>query len=206
MSSGLSLLNVMNMAADLLDEEPMGDPDDNTKLGRLLRRWHGIVRDQLLQRYAFSFASSRATLTRVSDPAFGWGRAYALPAGFLRPHPLQLEGKFEYPPLAYAIENDGADNLLLLTNDTSAINLRYIRRVTNTGVWSPLFCMAHASKSAMLAAQNVTGKTSYFDRAKTLYADAIDEALRGEALDSTPERPIADEWDNARTLPAGTFV
>lgn len=202
MSSGLSLLNVMNMAADLLDEEVLTSPDDDTKLARMLRRWNGIIRDQLLQRYAFYFAEARAVLSAAPTPAWGWDYGYYLPPGFLRAHPLQEEGRFEYPSINYKIENDGSDRLVLFSNSSAETRFRYIRRVENTGLWTPLFAMAHATKVAAVCAPNITGKMNYVDRLMKLHAETIDDALRGEIGSQTPERPIGDEWDNARSAPA----
>lgn len=207
MGSDLSALSVLNMAVDMLDDEPLSSPTDDNKVGRLLRRWFPLTRDQLLRKHPWKFAAVRASLAvDPTAPPFGFAYRYALPAGYLRAYSIQSDGVFEGRDIPYTIENDGTDKLFIYTDQSAPLYLKFIRRVVDVNIWDPLFCMAVAARCARMSAVNITGKTSYLDRLMKIEKDALEEALIADSIEGTPERPAGDDWDLTRSLPAGSSL
>lgn len=93
------------------------------------------TRDALLRSHLWRFASDRATLSRdaAADPPFEYDRQYILPVDFLRLKSI-YEGRFSGENFRnYAIEGQR-----IKTNDT-AMEIRYIKRVTDVTEFDPLF-------------------------------------------------------------------
>lgn len=199
MSANLSQLEIMNMAVDLIHEAPLTSPEDNTKIGRALRRNWSVTRDSELRKHPWNFATVRLKLAAASiTPVSGWSYGYPLPANCLRVFDLQDSANFEGETLVYAIENDGNDQVIIATNATAPLYLKFIKRPAVTGIFDPIFCEALAAALAMKVSMTVTGKGSHYDRCVKTYERAIAEAARIDAFEGTPERPVSDEWDRAR--------
>lgn len=200
MSANLSQLDIFNMAVDLLHDRALTSPTDPGKVGAALRRNWGVTRDGLLRSHPWNFATVRAKLAAATDaPLSAWDYYYPLPANCLRVFDLQDNADFEGAPIVYAIENDGADQVVIATNATAPLYVKYIRRPTVTGIFDPLFCKALAAQLAMACCLSITGKASHWERCKGAYDDAMAMAQSVDASEGTPERPVADEWDNARS-------
>lgn len=70
----------------------------------------------------------------------------------------------------------------------ATLPIHFIRRVTNAAEYDPLFARALDERLALMAAQRVTGKSSYVDKAAALYRAALADAYAVNALDyGTPE-------------------
>lgn len=199
MSANLSKLEIMNMAVDLLHDMPLTTPEDQTKIGRALRRNWGVTLDAELRKHPWNFATSRLKLAASTiTPVSGWTYGFPLPARCLRVYDLQHNADFEGETLVYAIENDGNDQVVLVTNAIPPLYLKYIKRPSVTGIFDPLFCEALAARLAMKVCLTISGKASHYERCEKAYSAAIAEAARIDAFEGTPERPVSDEWDMAR--------
>jgi hypothetical protein len=199
MTSNLSQVEIMNMSVDLLSDAPLSGMNDTSAIAKRLKRNFPIVRDQELRKHPWNFATTRTQLAASTfTPEFGWQYGYPLPAGCLRVYDLQRDPYFEGRSIPYAIENDGTDHLAILTDQAAPLYLKYIKRITATGLFDPLFCAAVAAKLAMVVSHSTTGKASMFDRCAAAYEAALKDARATDALEGTPERPESNEWDDAR--------
>lgn len=180
----LSDVAVMNMAVTTLDEAALTTPNDTSNLGRFMAREYGLARNELLRRYPWTFAKKRAVLAPLSEaPAFGFDYQYEAPADCLRLLPLRCGGKLNGEMIPYEYESRK-----ILTNEGPTLYVRYIRYVTNATEFDPLFARALGQLLAMMAAQRVTGKIAYLDKARELYREALSDAFHVDALESgTPE-------------------
>lgn len=94
------------------------------------------MRDALQRAHYWNFNAARVTLSQdTSSPPFEWDYQFLLPSDFIRLRSVydnnDLVKQLSY--YSYAIEGK-----LLLTNST-AIYLRYSKRVTDPAQWDPLF-------------------------------------------------------------------
>ena len=199
MSANLSQLDIFNMAVDLIHDKAMTTPNDPGKTGAAFRRNWGVTRDALLRAHPWNFATVRAQLAAgVTAPMSAWDYYYPLPPNCLRIFDLQENAGFEGETLIYAVENDGADQLMIATNKSAPLYVKYTWRVENIGIYDPMFCKALAAALAAACCLSLAGKASHWERINKAYTDALTEARLIDAAEGTPERAISDEWENAR--------
>jgi hypothetical protein len=166
------------MAAGLLDEFHVTSLDDDSALGRYMAREFGVVRNEILEAYPWHIAMDRAVLSKLStDPAFDWLYQYQIPSTWLRVIPPSVDGTWNDAPISYEL-NSGK----LLCNVGPTLNAKGIRREINLAKWTALMGRAFAAKMAMYASQRVTGKAAYFDKCRTAFSDAMNEAKHVDSL------------------------
>ena len=103
---------------------------DTTTHGDIVRRWYKHTRDSMLRQYTWNFALERQALSQdASGPDFEFTYSYSLPV-----NPYCLRALEMYNSTAeWKVEGRK-----LLTDDAS-VNLKYIKRVTNTVDFDDLF-------------------------------------------------------------------
>lgn len=172
---------IANMAIDILDDMSIDNIDtDTSTIGRFMRRNFAHVRNQMLQAYPWVFARARASLPRDgADPDFGWDYRYALPTDYLATVSLTADGELNAWPIKHEREGD-----YILTDQTAPLYLRYTKVITNPMKFPPLFAWALAARLALFAAQRITGKSSYVQKAAEIYKDALEEARLADSLSS----------------------
>ena len=192
---------VCNLALDILLQAPLTNVDtDNTPESRWFVRNYDQVRDAELRKHAWHFAIRRVNVTvDATAPSHGdWLYRYAYPSDCMRILPPRYDGKFEAYPIPHEVEADSSGNRWLYTNQTTPLELRYIFQITDVTKFDPLFVDALAAKLAMKGAHRFTGKQSMIETASGMYAEAIAEARRANAIEGIPERPYDDDVIEAR--------
>ena len=190
----MSSTAIMNMALDLLDEEAILDASDDRTVVRWMNRNFGPVRDSLLRLHPWNFAKRRAALpARSTAPAFGFTRAFPKPAGCLRVLPLASLGARNGHRVDFSIE--GPD---ILTNAGSPLQVIYIARVEDDGLFDPLFTQYLAATLGTRAANYVTGKQSYAERVGQIAKDLRGDAQMVNGLEGVPEQSYDDDWVGGR--------
>lgn len=131
-----------------------------------------IVRDSLLERHAWNFATQTVKPAVLRDKPVGWKAAYALPHDCLRVLTVLPEDQYDAglansitAPLPdevfeqpWTVEMMGR-NRVVLTNVHKPV-LKYIRRVTEPGLFTPLFTDVLAwHLAASLAGPVIRGET-----------------------------------------------
>ena len=114
---------------------------EGSKNANVCAEQYDKLRDDLLRGHAWNFAIRRAKLARLAEaPAFGFARAYQLPADWLRTVAVQDDAD-ETPGarLRYRIEGRR------LLSDAEAVYLRYVARVTDPNAMPPDFREALAA-------------------------------------------------------------
>lgn len=125
--------------------------------------WLPIARDSLLSLHPWSFATvrSRPALRVFDEDLYAeWSYVYARPNGCIRVLAVLPEGYTDQiiDAQAFSSETSEAGEDLILTNTENAI-LRWIKRVTNPAVYSPLFVEALSYMLASaLAGQLIKGE------------------------------------------------
>ena len=194
MPSALSITDIANMALDYLDEAPLTSIDDGTSVARWMKRNFWPMAWGLMRKHPWNFAITRAALAEDAvPPLFGWSHAYSLPADCLRVLPPTADSSEDGTPVPYKVE--GQD---ILTDQPAPMQLRYIRRIDNTGLFDNQFCDALAAALAQKAAHFITGKQSYAQTLAQVFAGLMSAAQLIDALAGTAEAPVDDDWLNAR--------
>ena len=146
------------------------------------------VRDAVLRAHPWNFAIGRSVLNQLTDtPAFEFDYQYQLPTDCLRA--LEL---YNAPTADWQIEED-----MLLTSESSA-QLRYIKKITDTGRYDPLFVEALATRLASEMAVPITGSKATRDKLFQLYTVKIQEARTRDSQEGQPENLRSSTWVQSR--------
>ena len=86
------------------------------------------------------------------------------------------------PMPLYAVETDGTQEVIL--SDTDALDCWCIMQVTSPLRWSPVFVRAFQHHLSATFAENITGKSSLFDRFWQLYQATLKQARARQALEA----------------------
>lgn len=182
--------SIVNMALDLLEEEPILTLDDDRTAARWMNRNYDPVCEALIRQHPWNWAIKRAALAAsATEPEWGWDYAFALPSDCVRMLPLEH-------PDGYALDHVIEDGHLL-TDSAGPLYVRYIYRASESR-FDPMFVQALAAALAWRAASLVTGKQSYAERLSVIARDTMQQAQMADALEGTPEKPSSNYLVNGR--------
>lgn len=147
------------------------DPPEGSAHAETLAIFFPIVRDRLLQRHNWTWATKRQALASLTSDIEHWSHAYALPSDYLKAQRLLPELPLDdNQGVPYIIENG-----VLYANEPRAV-LVYTFRQTDTTQWSPLFVNAMADGLAAAAAGAIVRGLD--PRRKVELANAAEFAFR----------------------------
>ena len=176
---------------------------DDTKQARLLNSIYETKRDAELSANPWTFATKRAQIPASAvAPAFGWAYAYPLPSDFLTLVEVGENYSFYDSDAGalFSIEIDSNGSPAILTDQTSPLDVRYIYRVTNTGLFPALFVEALACRLAAEACEELTQSSSKREAAWAERKQAIREARRVNAIQQPPRKLPPGSWERALVL------
>lgn len=185
-----SEVQICNRALQKLGSDPIVSLADASEQARECSRAYADVRDAELRDHNWNFAITRAQLPALStDPAWGFDKQFQLPADCLRV--IELNGL-----------NDSGDwtveGRMLLANAAAPLDIRYIKRETDVGLFDPLFVEALASRLAAELAEALTQSNTKAERALVAYREALRKARRADAIEGTPDMLEEGTWLGAR--------
>jgi len=124
-----SVVQICNIALLKFGSTTITELGPETKESRACQVFYPLMRDELIYSHPWNFAMARADISAqvAPVPAFGFDYAYTLPTDCLRV--WELIGDSEW-----AVESGQ-----LLTNQDTEIYIRYIRRVEESGRFTPSF-------------------------------------------------------------------
>lgn len=156
---------------------------DNSERAKVISDSFDLWRDELLSSYPWNFAIKRVALAKdASAPNWGYANAFTLPSDYL--HLLEIQN---YPD--YTVEAGK-----ILTDEGAPLKIRYVRRVTDTGEFHPLFSEALASHGAV----EVSERLSQSNTKKQILLQEREEILKRafaiDAIENPPQERRDDEW------------
>ena len=204
-----SQIEVANRALSKLGESRITSLADDIKAAREVSAAFDSVRDAELRAHGWSFAMTRAQLAAdVVPPAYGYAHSYQMPTDLLR---IWQTGEWYWsgPDLSDYRNSDGAPYVIegrsILTSEgrsstgtPAPLRIRYLRRVTDTGLWDATFVEAFACKLAIEVCEALTQSQSKKSTAWNEYDIAIKRAMRCNAIELPPEYVSDDSWITAR--------
>ena len=199
----LSETSICNMALAKLGAKRINNIDtDSTTEAIHCRTHYAQTRDALTRLLAPAFASDRDTLSQDTvDPDFEWDNQFILSADFLRK--LSVYGdtgadlsKTRY---SYAIEGER-----LLTNE-GAIYLRYVKRVTDTSKFDPLFVEVLVLQLALKLSGPLSGGNAKLQEIIKQELGAVMSLARvvDKSETKTKGRLDLNTWNDARVGASG---
>lgn len=179
--------DICNRALQKLGVSRITSLDEDSPEARDCNAAYEFVRDAELRRHPWGFAIKRVTLAPdVESPDFGFNYAFTLPADALRILP-------DNEVTDWVVENGK-----LLTNDGDTLKLRYVARITDTGVYDPLFANVLATRLAFELAESITHSTQLKSAIWEEYQENVRQARAVNAFESISQEPPTDSWITAR--------
>lgn len=189
-----SEVSIVNRALRMLRVEPIAALDENSATAAWARDVYPDARDALLQEYPWNFAMRRAALPAATTaPAFGFERAFPLPE---TPEKCLRVWKLEGEPDIQMVWK--VEGRLLLADEAAPLQIHFIAKVTDTGLYPPLFVDALAACLAAEGAYHFTASTSREAQLAELRRQKVATAKQMDALEGTAEDLVANEWLGAR--------
>lgn len=202
-----SEVEIANRALSMLGEARITSLDDNNKPARAMKARFDILRDAELSAYPWRFAVKRVQLPATTEtPAWGYSKIYNRPDDDLRPIRVgddyisdQTIGVF-YESSGYTGEQSKYEIIegRIQTDLSAPLDYEYISRVTNAGLFDPLFVEALAARLAADAAEELTQSNSKKEAALMVYKRTLAEARRVNSLYRPPRRRAAGRWMASR--------
>ena len=138
-----SMIDICNLALTHLGEgEIIADLEEGSVNADRCGVYYPIALDQMLERHDWNFATFRTTLALLSDDTgTAWTYSYSVPASYVRAIAVLFPDAKDNDPQPYEVETLQNGDLVIYTDTEDAI-LRYVKRVTDTAKFSPLFVVA----------------------------------------------------------------
>ena len=169
---------IASNALTKLGAEPITDIDDpDSARARLCKAYYGNTRDAVLRAYPWNCAIVRMALALSADaPVYGYSYKFQLPTDPYCLRLLDVEDDVEHKIAGRFVETD-----------ESSLNIRFIQRVTNTGLFDSLLQEAIECRLAAELAYPVTGTPTLIQAMWGLYAEKLREARTIDAMENTQE-------------------
>ena len=186
-------VSICNLALQRVGAKSISSLTEDTTAGRACNRVYEQARDSELRSHPWTFARERVQVAADStNPVFGAAKRYALPADCLRILPtngtngtntqddFEIYGRFIH------------------TDNTSPINLVYIKQITDEETFDSLFVELLIARIAMDIAEAVTQSNKKKEEARVQYLATQREARRVNAFERPPQIIPTDSWEDAR--------
>ena len=184
-----SQVEIVNRALDKLgSKKPVVSlTDDQTTQSNLALRLYDILRKKELSAHYWAFARERTTLAPDTvGPSFGYTYYYELPADFLRLY--KFCSSYDYT----------IEGRKILTDAGPALNIIYIKDVTNTELFDPLFVEGFAASMEAEMAEPITQSNAKKRSAQIEYKAVIAQAKLMDAIQQPPEDLEDGSWIESR--------
>lgn len=178
--------------------------DLSTDTGKEAKRGRDIyeqTRDAMLRSHVWNFSKTRVELAEVTPDStlIGFDKAFALPADYLRTiavSPVDADSARIKYKLETVIESS-AYVRVLLTNSTTLF-LRYVRQVTEIGLYDPLFIEAFTWMLAADFASSIEKSNSHAEFCMTEYRKKLAEARAANGVEDFPDEYPMGSWVTER--------
>lgn len=140
-----SSVDICNLSLSHLGDEATVtsiDPPEGSAQAAHCKTFYPIARDQLLEEHAWGFATKRVALAQISSvTATEWAYTYAAPSDLLGASSILnifSDGNFTGEGDDFIVETTDANGIVIYTN-TEVAYCRYIKKVTDTTKFTPMF-------------------------------------------------------------------
>lgn len=206
-----SQTDICNSALILLGADSINAITDQTNAARALNAVWNLERDAELRKHVWKFTIARANLPALATaPNNGpYNTQFELPAGCLRV--MQVgNSNMDYPGVDLSDFRSGPTNDdyaieggMVLSNLDPPISIRYVQQITDCTQWDSAFTSAFAARLARVTCFRITQSTNKEKDTEAAYAQAIQDAIKANALETPPTVQGDDTWVATRPVGAG---
>ena len=193
-------VSICNLALQRLGTKAISSLAEDSTAGRECNRVYTHARDSELRSHPWSFARARAQIAAdTTAPLFGFSNAFSLPADYIRWLPARNVANTSVTLGGIDANIDWQiEGRKIVTNDTSRLDIVYLKRVTDPNEFDALFTDLLVARIAMDVAEKVTQSNTKKTNAEGRYKVAKDEAKRANAFERPPQEAPEDTWVLAR--------
>lgn len=193
-------VSISNLALQKLGAVRITALSENSRNARSCNACYEAMRDLELRAHPWNFAITRTTLAAAGTaPAFDYLYAFPVPNDFLRlilpPH-FNLDWRLE--------RQDGVR--CILTNDTDALQIRYIQRITDPTEFDPCFVELLACRMGVQMCEEITQSNEKKQDIEGQYKNGVLLARRANAFEKTSMMAPEDSWLVAQRADEVPFI
>lgn len=198
----LSRTQVINNGLRLISANLIADPDEDTESARQAKEVYDQVVRSELEAHAWFFAKKQIALPENAvAPLFKFGRAYNLPADFVRL--VELNDRWVFSALRYIDINPipvyELHGRAVYTDLEAPLKITYLRDVSSEPtVWTPLFGNVVSAALATRLAMPLTKSEGMVTLADRAYQRELVKAKRANAIQMPPQYIPDSSWITAR--------
>lgn len=191
--AGVTFVDIANSALVKLGAEPIMSFDDDSKEARTTKNRYKLVRDIVLRMHPWNCATERVvTAPLTSTPAFGFTYEHQLPADCLRV--LSIDPEDDTP---YRIEGKR------IRTDSTAINLKYIKRIEDPSELDELLAESIAAYLAWDISYTITQSNTVQDKMAKKLKTILAKAKSTDAQEDPSPELEANLWVESRLVFTG---
>lgn len=192
-----SQTEIVNRALTKLGAARVTNINDGAKSARAMSAIYDTVRKAELRKHNWSFALTRTALPALADaPAWGYAKQFQLPTDFLRM--TQVNDVFLVPAMAEYVTGDNSayaiEGQMILTDFGAPLKIRYVRDITDPGLFDALFVEVFAAKLAYEACEEITNSNTKKQVMDDDYRECVRIAARTNAIERPPQGIPDDSW------------
>lgn len=203
-----SQVEIANNALTLLGAVLINAITDQNNPARAINAVWNLQRDAELRKHRWKFSITRGSMPALAAaPLSGpYTQQFQLPTGCLRvldvgdSWPAADLSDFRSGPTTddYSIEGG-----MVLSNLSAPLSIRYVQQIVDPTQWDPAFAAAFAARIARITCFRITQSTAKEKDCEAEYGQMIKDAIRANALETTPTFAADDTWIAARLGGAG---
>lgn len=187
-----SEVKICNSALIKVGSELITTLSDDNKRARACNEQYAKCRDEVLSAHPWNFTIARKELAVTANtPSWNWTYEYAIPSDVLRI--LEMDGGDPW-----AVEVNPTSGAKVVVTDSSDCFIKYIRKTTDTTLWSPYFDEVLAIRLAADLAYHLVQSTSLMQSLTEMYMKMLSQARSYDAQEGTAPELDDNDWLNSR--------
>jgi hypothetical protein len=189
-----SSVEICNSALHKIGASRITSLSDNVKAAIIMNDQYDRLRKEVLRSHPWNFAIAYVSLAAtVNTPVWdAWTYEFAVPSDVLRVLETDL-----LDDEAWEIGYNASGSKVIFTN-SDAVKIKYIKDVTNTTLFDPVFEEALAFRLAADAAYSLVQSNTLQQQMFAYYGSSLARAMSFDAQEHSMERVQADEFLNIR--------
>ena len=153
-----SIVDIYNLSlAHLGTKSNVSSISEDSNEARQCGLFYELSRDHVLRAFPWSFAQKRVALALYGTAPQDWGYQYGYPADCVMANEIVPASRASSLPTPFTTAISDNLNQKVILCDLAEVWLRYTARITNTGVFDPMFVGALSWWLAALVARPLTG-------------------------------------------------
>lgn len=196
-----SKVEIINNALQKCGEIKIQNLDEDTKAAREAQTAWDMTRRSCLTMYRWNFAKRRAQLpASATAPEFGFTYQMPVPADFLALIGVSDDDQYRqnYTGTTIPYVEEGTDGQRIILCDTSPLYITYVKDITDTAQFDPLFDEVMACHLALRLAYPLSTSIERIADIEKEVALWERRAKMSNAIQNTPEIFQESVWVDAR--------